>query len=527
MRRVKLTVSLIKEEYGDFESLMKEESVVEKYDLRNDLRLDGCIYVGSNFSNCPYWLELLEQGSEQEMSRLKNSSTRAVLLIRRRKRVFAFSFGFGRYMIKEEAIVRDFGMRVVLNSVDPTMLRSVDTAQFDELTVHSRTQTSRSVNVSAFNIDVVRDFLRALSGKPGNNDYGTTITGRDSVHFSYEFEDFGQFGDICDYLYERCNSDEYRAHFEWYDNLQVINDPVLLNTLETNLVERINARDENKFHLAPPEIVDWTDIGGFSYTEHGEVYEDLLVRDYFNYLKNREMDSDRLKRQKVYVWNSDGTDVKARWKLYDCIVFETEKENDVYVLTLGMWFKIETSFASSVRDYIRTIPESDIDLPLCREDEHEDIYNERVADERNDIICLDRIMASVDGSRFEICDLLSAKGQFVHVRPWRSSSTLSHLFSQGRVSAVSLFQDEQFRDEVRSKIIEKDSDFSHIVDRSSIDPAKLEIVFAIIDSDPRDLHDRLPFFSKLNMMHTVRLLSNFGFKVTKTKIAREAYANSA
>ena len=50
------------------------------------------------------------------------------------------------------------------------------------------------MNVSAFHIDVVRDFLRALSGKPGNNDYGTTITGRDSVHFSYEFEDFSQFG---------------------------------------------------------------------------------------------------------------------------------------------------------------------------------------------------------------------------------------------------------------------------------------------------------------------------------------------
>ena len=62
----------------------------------------------------------------------------------------------------------------------------------------------------------------------------------------------------------------------------MISDPVLLNTLETNLVERINARDESKFHIAPPEIVDWTDIGVFSYTEHGEVSEDLILRDYFN-----------------------------------------------------------------------------------------------------------------------------------------------------------------------------------------------------------------------------------------------------
>lgn len=521
MAKFKLTAFLIKEDYEDFDSVIRDESFESEHDLNGDIPLEGKIFTGRNHANSPEWLDLLRTGTLDEIPNLINSSTRAVLLIRSHHRIFAFPFGFGRYMIEEESIVRDFGIKVVLNSVNPSKLRSIDTTTFDELTIHARTQTSRSTNVSSFGIDIVRDLLKAVTGQPNNENFGAVITGRDAVQFAYELDEFSNFEQICNYLHERYNSNEYQSSFDWFDNLQMVSDPTLQSILNGKLLEAISTRDENRLHIAPPEVIDWMNIGGFTYTPNGDIKSDLLVSDYFGYLNQRDLEFDTLKRQHINVWNNDRTEIGQKWRLYNCIVFETEHNEDVYILTVGNWFRIDTSFANTVKDYVQAIPNADIDLPLCRHGEYEGIYNDRVSIERDNIITLDRKTITVEGNQIEICDLLTQRGQFIHVKPWKSSSTLSHLFSQGRVSAVTLLQDIGFRRDVRTAIEEIDPTFVDVVNEASINPNDVEVVFAIIDSDHRDLHERLPFFSKLNMMHTVRLLRNLRFKVSKLHIRRE------
>ncbi|AME07914.1 TIGR04141 family sporadically distributed protein [Bacillus siamensis] len=523
MARLSITSYLIKEEYYEFRDVIREDIEVEYYQLNEELNLNGIIVVGYTSKNSPQWLQLLQSGSNSDLPELLNSSSRAILFVRSNDRIFAFPFGFGRYLLKDEAIVKDFGIKVVLNSVDPQKLRSIDTATISEMTIHSRTQTSRTTNVNTFGIDVVKDFLKSVTGEPTNEDFGTIITGRESVQFSYDFEDdFRKFGVICTILKEKYNSDSYRENFSWVDNLQIVNDSVLKRELDQKLIDNINVREENKLHIAPPEIIDWNDIGGFSFTEHGNKINDLSIEEYFDYItKFDEFDLEKFKCHSVYTWDNSNDNRVAKWKLYDCVVFETVYEDEIYVLTVGIWFKINHDFATSVEEYVRNIPTSSIDLPPCKQEEKEGEYNLRVGQEVTNMITLDTKNVMYQGSKIEICDLMSNEKHLIHVKPWKSSSTLSHLFSQGRVSSESLFQDVDFRKASREKISEINEGYVEYISEDHYDPSEIEVVYAIIDSSDRELHERLPFFSKLNMMQSVKHLRNIRYHVTQLKIRRE------
>jgi uncharacterized protein (TIGR04141 family) len=522
--RLNITSYLIKDEYHDFEEIIRDEIEVEYYQLKEEFELDGLIVVGYTSRNSPQWLQLLQCGSDRTLPDLLNSSTRAILLLRSNERVFAFPFGFGRYLLKDEALVKDFGIKVVLNSVDPQKLRSIDTATISEMTIHSRTQTSRTTSVNTFGIDVVKDFLKSVTGEPINEDFGTVITGRESVQFSYDFQnDFSKFGVICTNLAEKYNSDSYRENFSWVDNLQIVNDSVLKRTLNQKLIDNINAREANKLHIAPPEIIDWNEIGGFSFTSSGNNSErDLDIEDYFGYLdKFDSLGLEKLKRHSVFTWDISQENRLAKWKLYDCVVFETTYEEAAYILTIGNWFKINQEFANSVDDFVSNIPTSTITLPSCKHGENEGDYNSRISEENSNIITLDRKNVMYYGSPIEICDLMSNEKQLIHVKPWKSSSTLSHLFSQGRVSSESLFQDVEFRKKSREKISEINEHFVEYISEANYDPSEIEVVYAVIDSSDRELHERLPFFSKLNMMQSVKHLQNLRYTVTQLKITKE------
>lgn len=523
MARLNITSYLIKDEYHDFEEVIRDDIEVVYYHLKEDHELDGLIVIGYTSQNSPQWLQLLQSGSDGNLPELLNSSTRAILFVRSNERIFAFPFGFGRYLLKDEALVKDFGIKVVLNSVDAQKLRSIDTATISEMTIHSRTQTSKTTNVNTFGIDVAKDFLKSVTGEPINEDFGTVITGRESVKFSYDFKDvFSKFEVICTNLANKYNSESYRENFSWVDNLQIVNDSVIKRRLDQKLIDNLNEREANRLHIAPPEIIDWNDIGGFSFTLSGNNSErDLNIEDYFSYLdKYDELDLEKMKRHSVYTWDISQENKVAKWKVYDCVVFETNHEEERYILTMGTWFMINQEFANSVDDFVSSIETSTITLPSCMCGESEGDYNSRVSEENSNIICLDRRNVMYHGSQIEICDLMSDEKQMIHVKPWKSSSTLSHLFSQGRVSSESMFQDVEFRKKSREKISEIDESFVEYISETNYDSSEIEIVYAIIDSSDKELHERLPFFSKLNMMQSVKHLQNLRYKVTQLKITK-------
>ncbi len=421
-------------------------------------------------------------------------------------------------MLKTESYVHRFGVKVVLNSVSPDNIRKVDKITMEELPVRSQIQASKSTSISSFSIDAYTDYMRGMVGSLMEGDeLGNIIAGKDEFKFSLDIK-FSEIRGICKSILKRYKSNKYKDIYDWYDNLKQIEDPELVEELDKKLIKEILEFSSEKVYLAPTKIVDWTDIE-FSYTEQGDRFDDLNIDNFFDYLKarNRPFDLDNLKKSRVYVWKDTGEDEK--WKIYDCLVYEYIKDDILYVLTNGNWFEVEKDFVKKVDEYIRDIPETSIDLPEYNHDSEGD-YNIYVGENFTNLISLDKVTPWIENHRgkIEFCDLLSNENHLVHVKHWKGSSTLSHLFAQGRVSAVSLINNLEYRNKIREEIKQVDESFLAVLEDENIRPSNLYIVYAIIYKNNKPIHERLPFFSKLNMRQSVQQLREMQFNVEKIKI---------
>jgi hypothetical protein len=117
-----------------------------------------------------------------------------------------------------------------------------------------------------------------------------------------------------------------------------------------------------------------------------------------------------------------------------------------FFLMDGDWFEIGADYVRASREAIgRLFPAMpSVDLPpwYLPKGRTEYDYNSDAAVRRRGYLCLDRNASVRDplGARssLEICDLLGPRNELIHVKRAKGSAPLSHLFSQGLISAQSL-----------------------------------------------------------------------------------------
>lgn len=529
----RLTLFLIKPEFKNWKDCIKEGVSYTSYNISQKFSMTGEIVIGEVKEKSPEWLSFLQEASESELEELYNISLRALLFLKVEDRLFAIAFGYGRYMLKNECYEKDFGFKVTINIVDPSRLRSIDVANVEELTIQTKKQASRSSSLDVFGLDIFSDLVRAVTGEPSDKTLATSITGKDALVFSSKIS-FDDLKEKLEKFLAAYNSDDYKRNFPWIDNISEIKEPALLEDLNLRLVEALKNREFDKIHLAPPELIELTEIEGFNYSispslkkkvEMPDIFLDLEIEDFVNLIQLEKLDIEKLKNCKVLVKIVDGEELIPKWGIYETLVFEISLNDSLYVLTMGKWFKIETNFSQRVIEFVKTrIPDAEIDMPDCKATENEHEYNRRVAEEVEDLVLMhgELIPHETRRNKIELCDLFSGKGQFIHIKSRGSSSVLSHLFAQGRVSAESFLEDQNFRREARKKIVQRKNK-EHLAkffpdDRP--DPSEYEIIFAFIDSSDKELHESLPFFSQVNFMQTAKYLSNLHFNVSKKKIRK-------
>ena len=109
----------------------------------------------------------------------------------------------------------------------------------------------------------------------------------------------------------------------------------------------------------------------------------------------------------------------------------------------------------------------------------------------------------------ELCDVLTTDNTYIHIKPYSSSATLSHLFNQAVVSAELVLGDPLFVGKANEKIKERTANPGFLIDTSGNRPT---IILAIISSD-NDERPHIPFFSKVALRYTRRRLETDGCKV--------------
>jgi len=92
-----------------------------------------------------------------------------------------------------------FGLKVVLNAVDPESLRSIDKTALGSVPKQSREQMSRASTADTFGIDIEQDLVNAVTGRSRDPQLGKTISGRDALSASVKVDvtDIKEFLRVC------------------------------------------------------------------------------------------------------------------------------------------------------------------------------------------------------------------------------------------------------------------------------------------------------------------------------------------
>ena len=510
-----------------FNVILLKDGVSEPEDaLRTDQEFDtlsvqggGTLTLKPRQSNPPWWAGFLRPyvSDPSALDNLFNSSNSAVVLLQAGGRQFAITFGHGRTLLEAATFERDFGLRVVLNTVAPDQLKSVDARTFDDLTIHTRRDVSQGSSIEAFGLDISRDLVRAVTGRPSDETLARQVTGSDALALRSRAQ-VTELPALCERLLEAYRSDAYKERFAWIDHLRPIKDPAQIDSLNDVLLTALRERNIDDLHLAPPEPLDWARIEGFRLSpepSNAELHADPPISSYLDSLEHPEaLDLQRLKRDRVMAVGSDQGSVFENWSVYRCLVFETRMGDRLFALSAGDWFSIEKPFADEVTAFVESLPALGVALPAAQRGTTEGDYNVGAAQEV-DALCMDRKLVTVGGQDpVELCDLLTQDKQFIHVKKRGASSTLSHLFQQGLVSAELLFRDQPFRDAARSRVNGLDSSFTDGVPDSRPAPQECEVAFVVITRSTRDTPLTLPFFSLVALRTAVLQLQDWGYRVS-------------
>lgn len=508
---------LLKKSIKKYADALRDDITVTPYLLAPDLGATGQAYVRQPIQKELTWVRFLESGLSKKLPKLVSTAHAAVVFLEVDDRIVAMVFGMGRYMLKDTSYEADFGIVAALNSVDPNGLRSADTFQFESVAVHKRTQTSKTTTLADFEIDTTREHVRSLTGKAKNKLLAERVTGNEGAfgaNVRITFKELVEMGRKVGKAYE---SKDYKKAFPRFDNLKRVADKQKIADLEAKLIEKLRDEDTDGIHISPPEPLDYDDFSGFSLTEKGDILDELTVE---AYLESRDdlskLDMDALKRHRIFLRKETADVPLGRWSVFKSLICEFPEGKDVFVLMNGEWYRIAKTFSQQVRNAIKKIAEVDVGLPPLGNCKTETEYLAAVGKAGGGLIVMDQKRAYCEdaGHYIEVCDVLTPKREFVHIkRKDGGSSDLSHLFFQGKNSAIALLRDEQYREQARKHLAGYGTTAVKRIPKDKPKAGSITVVYGIMGKIKGSVAESLPFFSQLSLMDAAKELAERGIEV--------------
>lgn len=362
----------------DFDQLLRESASVQAFDWREDANFDARLYMAISAPRRPVWLDFLEDGfGALELPTAQRID--AVLAVRvsyyRRDHFFAFTFGHGRHLLKAGCFDRSYGLRVALNIIYESgdqgdlsdRLRSVDSTTVAANTIRTRRQVDRRAVFETFGIDIQRDLLKAVTGAPvASETWGTRISGSDAFNANPELA-FHGFGEYCVDVLRAHRRETYKRDFEWIDNLAVVTDPGLLESLYEELLNCI--RRGSGYSVTVPELVEWDEIAAFRFSFlPDKAFADPEDADVSLALgeaeKLDELSVDGLKKR----WRLEALDPFGErshsWPLLSCLAADLSHHGDAFILSEGEFFQVRKEFLEDLDGFIGGLPHTKHVLPV-------------------------------------------------------------------------------------------------------------------------------------------------------------------
>ena len=516
-KKVDLTVYLSKDEFDTVETVVKPNAAYSTVFVNTEDGELGWLFIMKSRSNPPRWASLFSEDiSLDQIGR--NQSTGALLVVKDKGRLFLISFGQGRHLLRAGCVETNFGLRVALNILHPESIRSLDKSSLEAQPKQAREQSGEAVGLQFFGVDIERDLLRAITGKPKNVLFGQRISGGDPLKLSVEIQ-LKDIRELLRNIYAAYIDDSYKiGPFAWIDHISEIKDKLLREKLDEQLVEKLNIRNFDHTWLCAPSIIDWDRVVGFKYStgKNAMRYHDTRIHECLDEIDKKGVDIAVLKRRIISAVDEDDHCVFED-TVYRFIYTEICSDGLAHLLNAGKWYAVSSDYVQRIQEQYETILSKHYERNLLEyDDETEAAYNVRLAgSDTSEFALLDKnnIYLPDAASPIEPCDLYRKEKELIHVKRYGGSSVLSHMFNQGLVSGELLQSEINFRKMFNEKLPQ------HLrIEGIEKMPERQEftVVYAIISEQEQGLS--VPFFSKISMKHAVNRLEAFGFNVKLAKI---------
>jgi uncharacterized protein (TIGR04141 family) len=499
----------------------------------------GCVaYLRDMSEKTPAWAKLLAPVFN-ELQAVQNFSNRLVIFLPVADRTFAICFGYGSSTLEWSWIEANFGLKFAARRFDSKAMSAIGSRRIDASARSQWVQIPTNSPINEFEIELDGEFTRKLVGKLDAGiefpDLGAVVA-TDSVSFKLD-TDLTKVQDVLKKMLDTAEIATANKDLAFIDALEPLRlKSVIVKDLEKLLVDAlfkerarnpqgtplgqlpVSSLNVHVLSFAPPDDVSVENLHDFvvQRNESSEVFETMNLDALRNTLRKfpGKFGVTSLSDIKIQVRDSNSEAVSMAKPLKHWLVFEAGDASKRYLLTLGKWYSLAEKYSEKLDQDLSQIEDVTGVLNLRTWDDwgpkksYEEHYNEKAADNRSDLICLDRHrLFAEDGDQVEACDLLHSDGYLVHVKPYTGSQTLSHLFSQGFVSAQTIISDKKYR----SDFIEAVRSIKpELVEAASNVPPKFVTYAVAFDGDQKIPQD-LPTFSKVNLRSfskRVRLLGS-------------------
>ncbi len=485
------------------------------------------LYVEENKSKPPKWISFVQEYTTSSLDEMKNTVNSFVVLVNvpdgDNSRYFAVTGGFGFNALNKDNVELNFGLITTLNSIDPQKLKFLDAKNIDVRTKQKRIMSNVSTEVFDFGINFDQELVRIVSGYCADPAVGKKISGADSLSLSSEIN-LSQLGDKCIQLLAKYKEETYKTNFDFIDNILPIKDKTLISSLDQKLIESLSAYDfdSGKLAIAYPDQIEYERCNFYKVYGTGQrsyEIEEVDAESFKAVLQSLDIiDVDTLKaKAKIVGFEEEGRPALGSETLYGFLVYETEIDGTVYILSNKKWFKVDRDYVTQVNQKLRSNVVS-IDTFLSDwqnvgGEYKEGTYNSTYSTDP-DYLVMDKdfFQMSKSRSKIEVADLYQKPAKrLICVKKLSASSTLSHLFAQGSVSIDLLRNMPEYKVCYESKLREKWAD-------ADVNVEDVKLTYAVGTKKEGDVLDIIPFFSKLNLLHHVDFIRKFGVIVEITKI---------
>ena len=516
---------------NDFKECLKEdfkESQFHELDVEkhNNFK-EGRIYIASTEENTVEWLDTLNSYTKDSLEGdlYKNKSNKAVLMLKYEKNeeekdyIFSLVYGYGRTMLDDRYIVKNFGLRTAINLIEERNIKSLNSLNISRDFIDIQRQALSYVSHSDLQVNTNADILKSISGKAPSSSNFSSMSGADNLRFSAKSDVI--LSELLEDVLNAYKSDSYKQKgLEWIDYVQYVKEKEIISELDGVLLNHITNKSLENPIIAPNKIVSYLDIEGYfissmniSHKIKENFYDDIPSDQFWEYLYEKIEDEniedkiiDKLKSCSLYCWTNDSAHKIS--SIYDSLFIEIDHNNEKFFINNGDWFKIESAYYGYITNKIDNIAIfSNPIVPSCAENWNEGEFNEKfAASDPNRFKLFDKKnfhLPNYGHSKIEPADIITTEKQFIHVKKGGSSANLSHLFAQGVVSAQLYKNEKKFIKEINETFGEgyfKSDD-------------KIEVIYGIIDKRyDKKASEILPFFSMINLSQHYDVLSSMGIK---------------